>query len=235
MQFMPSTFQRYAIDFDGDGRKDLWSSVPDAMASAANYLRTIGWRDGEVWGREVRLPADFNLDHLASGSKFPAEWAALGVTLSDGNPLPAESVAGIILLPQGSQGPAFLVQRNFHVIMGWNRSVNYALAVAHLSDRLAGLPALSLGRQADNRRLSRAQTVEIQQRLAHLGFDPGTPDGVVGSRTRTAVRAYQSQRGLPADGHASIALLECLQEDSADLPLAASDPLLPGQALAAGS
>lgn len=218
MQFMPSTFQRYAMDEDGDGRKDLWTSVPDAMASAANFLKAIGWRDGEVWGREVRLPAGFDLN-ASSGSKMLRDWSALGITEPDGTPIPEETSSATLLLPQGSNGPAFLVQRNFQVIMGWNRSVNYALAVAHLSDRLAGLSEISLGREADNRGMTRQQAMELQQRLAALGFDPGVADGVIGSRTRTALRAYQASRGLPADGFATVSLLERLQADTADLAI----------------
>jgi membrane-bound lytic murein transglycosylase B len=219
MQFMPSTFQRYALDEDGDGRKDLWTSIPDALASAANFLKSIGWRDGAVWGQEVQLPANFNLDLLSSGSRPGAEWSALGITLADGSPLPDADTIGTILLPQGSKGPAFLVYRNFHVVMGWNRSVNYALSVTHLADRLAGLPRLSLGRDADNRPMNRDQALELQQRLTLLGFDPGLADGIVGSQTRAAVRAYQARRGLPVDGYASLALLEYLQEDSPDFAL----------------
>jgi membrane-bound lytic murein transglycosylase B len=233
MQFMPSTFQRYALDEDGDGRKNLWGSIPDAMASAANFLKAMGWRDGEVWGREVRLPENFNLDLLASGSKRNADWSALGVTLADGSALPDASLSSAILLPQGNRGPAFLVQHNYYVVMGWNRSVNYALAVAHLSDRLAGLPSLSLGRAADNRPMSREQTLELQQRLAHLGFNPGVPDGVVGSQTRAAVRAYQAKRGLPTDGYASLALLEQLQQDTDDLVIQPMETPPSSQAVAA--
>ena len=233
MQFMPSTFQRYALDQDGDGRKDLWTSVPDAMASAANFIKAMGWRDGEVWGREVRLPDGFNLGLLGSGSKSAAAWTALGVTLPDGSPLPGDNQTGTLLLPQGSKGPAFLAYRNFHIIMGWNRSVNYALAVAHLADRLAGLPPLSLGRNTDNRRMTREQAMELQLRLAHLGFDVGTPDGVVGSRTRAAVRDYQAKRGLPSDGYASLALLEQLQADSPDMAMPSQETISHSQAEAA--
>lgn len=235
MQFMPSTFQRHALDEDGDGRKDLWNSVPDALASAANFLKTMGWRDGEVWGVEVRLPTDFNLDRLTEGSKRSTEWSALGVTLADGGALPDADLTGSILLPQGSKGPAFLVQRNFYVVMGWNRSVNYALSVTHLSDRLAGLPGLRLGRDADNQRMSREQSLELQQRLAHLGYDPGEPDGVIGRQTRAAVRAYQIKRGLPADGYASPSLLQQVQEDSADFIIPPMEIPPSGRAVAASS
>jgi len=214
MQFMPSTFRRYAIDADQDGRKDLWNSVPDALTSAANFLRAIGWRDGETWGQEVRLPADFDYTLLESGGLTGAGWSRAGLTQPDGSPLPDQTKTSRLLLPQGSQGPAFLVQRNFYVIMSWNRSIHYALSVAHLSDRLSGMPALNLGRNADNTRLTREQVAEIQQRLSFVGFNPGGADGVIGSRTRRAIRGYQASKKLPADGHASLGLLEHLKADS---------------------
>jgi membrane-bound lytic murein transglycosylase B len=214
---MPSTFLRYAIDANGDGRKDIWHSLPDAFHSAANYLRDSGWRPGEIWGREVLLPEGFNYDEARLELKIPVKrWAELGVRQASGKPLPlpsnASTMSGAIILPQGCNGPAFLVYRNFDVIMEWNRSINYALAVAHMSDRLNGQPALMLGHNADNRRLTRDQFIEIQHLLGHLGFDPGDIDGVPGSKTRLAIRAYQKSAGLPPDGHASAGLLEYLHK-----------------------
>jgi membrane-bound lytic murein transglycosylase B len=212
MQFMPSTFRRYAVDADADGRSDIWNSLPDAMASAANYLTRIGWRDDETWGREVRLPKDFDWRQSGLETRKPVKaWAALGVTQADGKPLPASQVPGAILLPQGYDGPAFLVYRNFDAIMAWNRSINYALSVALLADRLRGLPAPRSGRLADNRRMTREQAIELQTRLAGQGFDIGKADGILGARTRTAVRAYQERAKLPADGYASLNLLEHLR------------------------
>lgn len=212
MQFMPSTYLRHAVDGDGDGRKNLWASLPDALHSAAHFLRELGWRPGELWGREVRLPANFDWESAHPKVKKTVNaWAALGVTQADGSPLPASDLAGAIVLPQGHAGPVFLVYRNFEVIMGWNRSLNYALAVGHLSDRLLGLPELRNGRDADNRPLSREQVMEMQQRLAMRGLDVGEADGVPGARTRTAIRAWQKTAGVPVDGHASVELLEQLQ------------------------
>lgn len=214
MQFMPSTFLRYAVDADGDGRKDIWHSLPDAFFSAAHYLRKSGWRPGEIWGREVSLPEGFDYDNARLDLKLPVKrWAKLGVKLASGKPLPkSANMSGSILLPQGHDGPAFLVYRNFDVIMEWNRSINYALAVGHMSDRLNSQPPLLLGRETDNRRLSRDQLVEIQNMLCRLGFDPGDNDGVPGSKTRQAIRAYQREVGLPVDGYASAGLLEYLQK-----------------------
>lgn len=215
MQFMPSTFLRYAVDADGDGRKDIWQSLPDAFHSGANYLQHSGWKSNEIWGREVQLPEGFNHDEARLDLKKPLRyWANLGVRQADGKPLPLPrsfEMSGAIILPQGHAGPAFLVYRNFDVIMQWNRSINYALTVGHMADRLNGQPPLLLGRNADNRRLTRDQFMQIQQQLNQMGFDTGGIDGVPGAKTRQAIRAYQKAAGLPVDGHASAGFLEHLQ------------------------
>lgn len=212
LQFIPSTFRLYAVDATGDGRADVWRSLPDVFESGANYLKQLGWRPGSLWGREVKLPDDFDW-RLANPEikKTVSEWAALGVTKAYGAKLAESDALGAIVLPQGHRGPAFLVYENFEVIMKWNRSINYAIAVGHLADRIAGLPPLQHGRGADNRALSRQQVLELQRLLAAQGFDVGKPDGIPGSRTRAAVRAFQARNGLPADGHASVELLERLR------------------------
>ncbi|MBI5937752.1 MAG: lytic murein transglycosylase [Betaproteobacteria bacterium] len=212
VQFMPSTFRRYAVDADGDGRKNIWSSPADALASAAHYLREAGWRADRPWGEPVRLPAHFDWQLARLDGRRPlADWAELGVSRGDGSPLPKQDGMAAILLPQGHAGPAFLVHGNFDVMLTWNRSVNYALAVGHLADRLEGAAPLYLGRDTDNRRLTREQALELQQCLARLGFGSGEADGVLGSKTRAAIRAYQSANRLPADGYPSLPLLERLQ------------------------
>lgn len=212
LQFIPSTFVRYAVDADGDGRKDLWGTLPDVFASGANFLAGLGWKGDERWGREVRLPAGFDWELAQLDLEKPlAAWAALGVRQTSGAPLPQADMRAALILPQGHAGPAFLVYDNFDAILGWNRSINYAIAVGHLADRLIGLPPLSTGRGADNRPLSRDQTLEIQERLAALGYDVGEPDGVVGPKTRAGVRAYQKSSGLAADGYPSVSLLEGLR------------------------
>lgn len=212
MQFMPTTFRHYAVDGDDDGRMDIWRSLPDAFSSAANYLKELGWRDDEIWGREVALPSDFDWRLAGLETKKTVKaWAALGVTQANGEPLPPSFSKGAILLPQGHEGPAFLVYRNFEVIMTWNRSVNYALSVALLADRLRGMPSLRHGRQADNRRMTREQAIELQTRLADMGYDVGKPDGILGTRSRQAVRAYQLAANLPADGYPSLNLLDHLR------------------------
>ncbi len=219
MQFMPSTFLDNALDADGDGRQDVWRSLPDALAAGANYLSRLGWRKDELWGREVRLPEGFDFGEAVLAQKKPvSEWAALGVALADGRSLPRSDLPGAIVLPQGHAGPAFLVYRNFEVIMAWNRSVHYALGVALMADQLQGLAPPRLGRDADNRRLSREQVVQMQRLLAGRGFETGDPDGVPGSRTREAIRAFQKSAGLPVDGYASATLLEQLQQPAPARP-----------------
>ena len=216
VQFMPSTYLRYAVDGDADGRTDLWHSLPDALHSAAHFLRELGWQPGETWGREVRLPSGFDWESAQlSLKKRVRDWSALGVRQADGTPLPDSDLQGAIILPQGYAGPAFLVYRNFEVIMGWNRSVLYALTVGLLADRLVGLPLVLNGRDADNRRLSREQVMEMQRLLAAKGLDVGEPDGLAGPKTRLAIRAWQKTAGQPADGYASVGLLERLQGSAA--------------------
>jgi membrane-bound lytic murein transglycosylase B len=209
-QFMPSNYLAYAVDGDGDGRIDTWNSVPDALASAANFLNQLGWRSGERWGREVRLPADFDYYLAGRDRRLPvSEWRALGVTDTSGTPLPAVDMPASLLVPAGHGGPAFLVYQNFEVIMRWNRSEFFALSVGHLADRISGAGGLSQSPPALPR-LSREQILAMQRRLAALGFSPGTPDGIFGPDTRSAVREYQQHLGRVADGQADAALLEAL-------------------------
>ena len=206
-QFMPSTFLRYAIDFDGDGKRELWTSLPDIMASSARYLSTVGWKRDEAWGREVKLPATFDWEQAdLAVKKSGAEWAAMGVREADGQPL-SEAAAGSIVLPGGWRGPAFLVFDNFRTIMVWNRSVAYAVAVGHLADRLEGKPPLVAQRPADDEPISREHVLDMQARFVALGYDVGNADGVVGAKTRIAARAFQKRYGLPADGYPTNELL----------------------------
>jgi membrane-bound lytic murein transglycosylase B len=212
VQFMPSTFTRYAVDENRDGRKDIWRTPADALASGASYLHDLGWKRGETWGREVRLPEDFDWRLARPEVAKPVrDWAALGVRQADDTPLPTAGRNARIVLPQGARGPAFLVYRNFEAIMQWNRSLNYALAVGILADRLIGLPPPRLGRDAENRPLSREEIEEIQHRLNLAGCDAGDPDGVAGTRTCRAVFRFQQAVGLPADGYPSVGLLEYLR------------------------
>jgi membrane-bound lytic murein transglycosylase B len=222
MQFIPSTFLRYGVDGDGDGRINPRESLADAIDSAANYLKQAGWRSDQGWGREVRLPSGFDWSQARlDRRKHVRTWAELGVTQLDGSPLPDSGQLAAVILPQGHTGPAILVTHNFDVILRWNRSINYALAVAQLADRLDGLPAFSSGRDADNRRLSREQATDMQNCLTILGLDPGPADGVPGRRTVNAIRSYQLSVGLPADGYPSLDLLDKLHADlkAKSLPL----------------
>ena len=217
VQFMPSTYLRYAVDFDGDGRRDLWRSIPDAMASAANYLSSIGWRGDEIWGREVRLPPGFPYETADLAVERPlAEWRALGVRRIDGGDLPVVAdMTGSIVLPMGHRGPAFLVYDNYRAIMQWNRSTLYAVAVGHLADRLAGQGPLQGPRPALGPPLTSNEVMELQRLLNARGFDSGTPDGRAGPLTRSALRSFQSTNGLPADGYPSRDMLERLRQAAA--------------------
>lgn len=212
LQFIPSTFVRYAVDEDGDGRRDIWNSLPDVFGSAANYLSRIGWRGGETWGREVRLPDGFDVQLASLRTKKPqSEWQALGVRKMDGEPLPEKDIVGSIVLPQGHQGPAFIVYNNFRRILNWNRSILYAVSVGHLADRLVGQGTLQSVRPASETPLSRDMIREMQQLLAARGYDVGTPDGVVGPMTRAALRAFQKATKMPPDGFPTIDLLTQLR------------------------
>lgn len=210
MQFIPSTFTAYAVDGDGDGGIDVWLSLADAMYSAANYLSQAGWRAGEPVAIAVRLPQEFDWQQARADARKPvAAWAALGVQRADGAPLDAAGEAAIIL-PQGWRGPAFMIFGNFDVLMQWNRSTSYVLAVAQLADRLSGGAPLA-GLAQDAPALSREQMLALQQGLGEAGFDAGEADGIPGPRTEAAIRAYQQRHALPADGYASPELLEHLQ------------------------
>jgi len=212
LQFIPTTFVSYAVDFDGDGRRDIWRNLPDVFASAANFLGRVGWRGDETWGREVRLPANFDWDVASLKIRKPlAEWQRLGIRRADGADLPAADISGAIIVPMGHKGPAFLVYRNFDAILTWNRSILYAVAVGHLADRIAGLGPLGAKRPTGERPLKRAEVEEIQTLLATLGFDPGDTDGIAGSQTRVALKAFQRQVNLVADGYPSVEALEGLR------------------------
>ena len=214
LQFMPTTFRAYALDADGDGRIDLWRSLPDALHSAANYLTRAGWRSGEPIAVAVRLPQDFDWRRARVANRLSlADWVAAGVTAADGGALPAVAGRAAIVLPQGWQGPAFMVFDNFNVVMQWNRSVNYALAVTQLGERLAGGGgATSAGEPGA---LSTAQLAALQQALTELGFDTGTPDGLLGPLTQSAIRRYQVVHGLPADGYPAPSVLAHVEQTRA--------------------
>jgi membrane-bound lytic murein transglycosylase B len=215
MQFMPSTFRAYALDGDGDGRIDLWNSLPDALHSAANYLRRAGWRTGEPVAREVRLPENFDWRQARATRRAPlADWIAAGVVPADGGAWPQTAGPAAIVLPQGWQGPAFMVFGNFGVVMQWNRSVNYALAVAQLASRLAGGAPL-VAQAGESGALSTAQVRAMQHALNTLGYDTGMPDGLMGPRTQSALRRFQAAHGLPADGYPAPSVLARVEAEQA--------------------
>jgi lytic murein transglycosylase len=210
-QFLPSVFLGYAVDADGDGRRDIWASLADVMASTANFLARSGWRADQPWGVEVRLPAGFDVSRADVAVRQPsALWAAEGVQTSDGAPLPHFAEATVIL-PAGATGPAFLVGPNFQVILRYNNSSSYALAVGLLAQQLAGEPGVQAPWPRDLVALSRQQLKALQTALNQRGFDSGTPDGVMGPTTRGALRGYQRGVGLPADGYPTLDLLQRLQ------------------------
>lgn len=210
-QFIPSSFLAYARDGDGDGRRDIWNSIPDVLASTANYLAEAGWRSDEPWGVEVVLPQNFDYSQAdASGRRSSQDWAQLGVTAVDGSALPNLQETAVIA-PAGAHGPAFLVGPNFRVILRYNNATSYALAVAVLSDRIAGRPGISGEWPRDLKALSRDQIKELQQRLQARGFDVGTPDGIFGPNTGRGLREFQREQGLVPDGFATHELLKRLQ------------------------
>jgi membrane-bound lytic murein transglycosylase B len=217
LQFIPSTFVSYAVDFDGDGRRNIWTDLPDVFASAAHYLSSIGWRGDERWGREVRLPANFDWELASLKLRKPLEeWRRLGIRRADGGELPVADMTAAIVAPGGHKGPAFLVYGNFDKILNWNRSLLYAIAVGHLADRISGRGPLRAARPATEEPLSRAQVEEMQGLLGRLGFDAGEPDGVVGSRTRAALRAFQRETKLPPDGYPTPELLASIRRSAAE-------------------
>jgi membrane-bound lytic murein transglycosylase B len=209
-QFMPSSFTKYAIDFKGEGHKDIWGSIPDALASTANYLKAHGWRAGETWGYEVALPADFNYDNIwndASGTL--RDWAAIGVKRANDKAFPRQDDVAGLYMPMGGNGPVFAVLPNFGVIKRYNNSSSYALAVGHLADRILGSTGFVSAWPKDSA-LTKAQRVELQARLSKRGYDLGKPDGVIGPKTRAALMDFQAKAGLTPDGFPSGNALKAL-------------------------
>ena len=213
-QFIPTTFNAFVVDHDRDGRRDIWGTPADALASAANYLRKSGWVPGEPWGHEVVLPKGFDFADAKSSVRRPiAEWLALGISRADGRKFDAWATEGSILLPAGAQGPAFLVFKNFRAILRYNNASAYALAVGHLADRLRGEGPLAAAWPRTDLPLTSAQRRELQERLAAKGFYKGGVDGLIGAGTQDAIRDYQHRLGLEPDGYPSAGLLERLRQD----------------------
>jgi lytic murein transglycosylase len=208
-QFMPSTFLRLAVDLDGDGRRDIVDSVPDALGSTANYLHKAGWRSGVPWGFEVKLPDGYSGPSGRRNKASMSAWAARGVTRIDGRGL-GEGEAGL-LAPAGLNGPTFLVTSNFDAIYSYNAAESYALAIASLSDRLAGGGPFATPWPTDDPGLSRAERRELQKLLISRGYDVGEPDGAIGKKTKDAIADFEGKNGLAQNGRASSKVLEALR------------------------
>jgi len=205
-QMMPSEYYQYAVDYDGDGARNLLRSAPDVLASTANYLVRLGWRRGEPWLSEVRLPATLPWQQADLDIKLPrAQWAAYGVTLADGRPLPADDLPASLLLPMGRFGPAFLAYDNFRVYLQWNNALVYSTTAAYLATRIAGAPPLHRGNAPPP--LAFADVKALQASLVRAGYDVGAIDGFLGLKTRQAVKAMQVKYNLPADSYPTAELL----------------------------
>ncbi len=211
-QFMPGSYLNYAIDFDNDGRRDLWDSLADVFGSTGNYLANADWRPGETWGTEVVLPAGF--DYRETGlevRRSTAQWDAAGIRSASGGPLPATSGQASVIIPAGHRGPAFLVYDNFRSILRYNNATSYALAVSLLSDRFAGGGRLVAAWPRDQQQLSRQDRIDLQTLLTARGYDTQGIDGIIGPNSRQAVRAFQEEIGAPPDGYPTMELLNQLR------------------------
>jgi lytic murein transglycosylase len=206
-QFQPKNYYQYAVDFDGDGKRDLIRSAPDSLASAANYLQAIGWQAGQPWIQQVRVPDNLPWDQADVTIKKPRSfWAQHGVTDLNGKPVPADNLPAGLVLPMGRYGPAFLAYPNFDIYLDWNKSLVYTTTAAYYATRLAGGPPLNKG-SGSVETLGLAETKQLQQLLAKRGFDVGKIDGVLGAASRDAIRAMQVKYGMPADGYPTAELL----------------------------
>jgi lytic murein transglycosylase len=213
-QFMPTSFKRFAVDFDGDGRRDVVDSVPDLVASTANNLKLDGWKTGETWGYEVALPQGFDY-LLADGAKaMPVkEWEKLGVRRVNGKGFKHPAEHATLFLPAGVTGPAFLMLNNFRVLMKYNPAEAYALAIGHLADRLRGDPPFMTAWPRQERVLTSAERYEMQQHLVRLGFDiGGEPNGRINAKSRSAIRNFQTAQGIVPDGFATAGMLDLLRQ-----------------------
>jgi membrane-bound lytic murein transglycosylase B len=209
-QFIPTTYEAYAIDFDGDGRRDIWNSPADALASAANYLDKMGWETGKTWGYEVMLPRGFNLGH-GKKARSLASWQKLGVRRAAGGGFPRPGDEATLFAPAGRDGPAFLMLKNFRVLKRYNNADSYALAVGHLADRLKGLGPFQTTWPASAMELDQDLRAELQRLLTARGFYSGEIDANLGSGSRAAIREYQASIGAEVTGEPSMRLLQQLR------------------------
>lgn len=210
-QFMPSSFKAYAVDVTGDGRRDIWTTIPDALASTANYLKVHGWKAGETWGYEVALPSGLSAAQAKNMGTVPiAQWSKLGVSRTNGQRFPRPADTARLLMPSGPSGPALLVLPNFRVIKRYNNSDNYALAVGYLADRIRGGDAWARPFPIDQL-LSEAERMEIQKLLKAKGYPISKIDGELGAETRSAIHAFQTKTGTAADGQPTPDVLDRLK------------------------
>jgi hypothetical protein len=207
---MPTTYQRLAVDFDGDGRRDIVGSVPDALGSTANFLKQAGWITGQPWGVEVKIPANYSGPSGRRTKQSLAQWKSLGIKALSSVSLP-DTTQAALLLPAGAQGPAFLVFRNFDAIYSYNAAESYALAIAHLSDRLKGGATFKTAWPTDDAGTSRAERREIQQALLNRGYDIGEVDGLIGAKSREAISEFQKSSGMVVNGRAGQQVLKALR------------------------
>lgn len=211
-QFMPTTFERLAVDGDGDGKRDLMDNTADALASTANFLKKAGWQNDQPWGFEVKLPKGFSVDGEGRKTKRPmGEWVARGLIRADGSPLPASLGSAGLMTPAGASGPAFLVFKNFDAIYSYNAAESYGLAIAHLSDRLRGGGPFATPWPTDDPGISRAERRELQGLLILKGHDIGEVDGALGEKSRAAIRIEQQRLGHEVNGRGALKLLRALR------------------------
>ncbi|MGU3495507.1 lytic murein transglycosylase [Xanthobacteraceae bacterium A53D] len=212
-QFMPTSFQRFAVDFDGDGKRNVVDSIPDVIASTANNLKLDGWQFGQTWGYEVALPANFDFRHLDRSNRYTlAQWSSLGIRRPSGMAFPRPNDTAFLLLPAGAKGPAFLMLPNFSAILKYNPADAYALAIGHLADRLRGGGAFAQSWPQEERALSRAERFEMQTRLTQMGYDVGSVDGILGSKSRQAVQNFQQRAGMVPDGYPNLEVLARMRQ-----------------------
>lgn len=215
-QFLPSTYLQYAVDDDGDGHRDLFSSISDVLASTANFLSKQEWRTGESWGEEVKIPAKFDYSSADPTILLPMKrWRELGLRDLKGARVSASLRQAALFLPAGHKGPAFLLRDNFRTLLRYNNSTAYGLAIGLLADRLKGAPPVAHAWPRDERPLTLDERTELQALLSGLGYQVGQPDGIIGAQTRLAIKAYQQKIGQPADGFPTVALLQRMRDEAA--------------------
>jgi len=218
-QFIPTTYSAYAVDHDGDGRRDIWGTIPDALGSTASYLKVSKWKSGQTWGYEVKLPKGFNPKRFSpKTTRSLAQWRKMGITRVNGQPFPRPGDRAALYAPEGTKGPAFLTLNNFRSLLRYNNAQSYALGVGHLADRLAGYDPFVQPWPTGERRLSMEQRMELQQHLIALGHLEGDVDGIIGSGTLEGVRSYQRVKKMPVDGYPTLTILKMLRTEAPPPP-----------------